>query len=124
MQGVICQIRLGADFVVEPNVCSVFPDQLSATPMFRVKTCLEETTPRKRIYIGAPGWAFFIERITIFGFGNNECWTNRPNNEEENGSRQSRCKRSVIQSENRRSVSVKNQLSKRRLFELDQLRRF
>ena len=26
MQGVICQIRFGADFVVEPNVCSVCPD--------------------------------------------------------------------------------------------------
>ena len=34
MQGVICQIRLGADFVVEPNVCSVCTDRLSATPMF------------------------------------------------------------------------------------------
>ena len=26
MQGFICQIRLGPDFVVEPNVCSVCPD--------------------------------------------------------------------------------------------------
>ena len=51
-------------------------------------------------YTGAPGWVFFIERITTFEFSNDECLRkSRLNLDTVDGVGQPSSKRSFLQSE-------------------------